>query len=343
MGAVLASLRDDAERSSQTVRFGGAAWRAAWREREQWDRRRWNLERCGDIRPVPLRCEAGHEWSHRPMGCGYRFCEQCHRVEQQRKRDSLLERFGRFQNRLRMATLTVRNRPAGELADQVAELEAAWAKLQQHPAWRPHVRGGVAVLELTASQARGWHAHLHVVWDGQVLNQKALWEAWNECLGYGRLPSGLPACGLPDLRAAASSKESAAGYLAHYASKGIEVRRCDARGDLIRGASGKPVDGDVADLSFGMLKEWVRVWWSKRTLRPFGVHLGTPESQEPRAKWDGVLRCPCCHEPAVLTEEAVRLYSRMQADRARWEAREAELRYRRRRELLRRGLAEVPF
>ena len=343
MGKVLASLRDDAENESLRCRHGSARWRSAWHERETWDKRRWAFERCGSVRPVELVCEDGHEWRYRPQTCGYRFCRYCRKADRGRKRASLVDRFSRWRNPLRMATLTIRNRPAGELEEGLRELDNAWLKLQASPAWREHVLGGVAVLELTGSDGHGWHPHLHVVWDGGFLNQDMLWRAWSDALGYE--------AALPDLRSKdwsadgfrKTSSQRAADYLAKYASKGVKVLFTGPDGELVYDKHDKPMEAELAALPFEMLREWMAAWWKRRTVRPFGIHLGLPDTLEPREPWDGTLRCPCCQKPAVLTKEALDLYEYLGHERERWKRRQAELKAKRRAELRRRGLEEVPF
>jgi hypothetical protein len=97
------------------------------------------------------------------------------------------------------------------------------------------VDGAVAVYECTVSEERGWHAHLHIAFDGRFLPWQAALEAWTKAtrgLGQRVWISGQR-----------FSKASACKYLSKYASKGVKVR----------------------ELPEELVSEFAEAWWRFRT------------------------------------------------------------------------------
>jgi len=241
-----------------------------------------------------------------------------------------------------MATLTLRNRPAGQLGAMVDELERCFDELRRTRPWQSAVDGAVAVVEVTASVEKGWHAHLHVLWDGALLDQESLIREWRRITGD---PTGF--VHLKAFRAnsnsSAQAKLVAAGYVASYASKGIEVRKFDEQGLMLKDERGRKVAGSLAELPAEMLEEWLVEFFGRRTIRAYGIHLGKPECwEEDRRPWDGVLRCWCgCVAVADAQRDACLQFI---DDNRRYIAGLAQKRRDRRRALERQaGLAGLPF
>jgi len=73
-------------------------------------------------------------------------------------------------------TLTIRNIPDAEFGRQnVRELRSFFTKLRR----RVRFVGGFYVVQVTNS-GKGWHLHLHVLYDGHYLPQDALSRIWAE-------------------------------------------------------------------------------------------------------------------------------------------------------------------
>jgi hypothetical protein len=106
-------------------------------------------------------------------------------------------------------TLTLRavDRP---LFLTIAALTASFKVLRETTEWRRHVRGGVYVLEVTrGADGRHWHAHVHVICDGQYWAQRDISRVWLRVTGDSPIV---------DIRAV-HSRASAAAYVAKYVSK----------------------------------------------------------------------------------------------------------------------------
>lgn len=339
----LRSIRDRFQKERDGLKYGGAAWARAQWEADRWDQRAWNLERCSTSQVFRLRCEKGHGFSYRAVRCGYQFCGHCHGSRQAEKRDSILDKLSRWRSPWpRMATLTVRNRPVGQLGAMVDELERCFDELRKTQAWRSAVDGAVAVVEVTASAEKGWHAHLHVLWDGALIDHESLTREWRRITGD---PFARPH--LKAFRANSNTSQQAklvaAGYVASYASKGIEVRKFDEQGVMLKDESGRKVAGSLLDLPKEMLEEWLVEFFGRRTIRAYGIHLGKPETwEEDRKPWDGVLRCWCgCVAVADAQRDACLAFI---DDNRRYIAGLAQKRRDRRRSLERQaGLAALPF
>lgn len=83
----------------------------------------------------------------------------------------------------RFITLTLRhsNTP---LAAQLDRLYRSFAALRRRKDFRPVFAGGAAFCEVKLSKDNSqWHPHLHIVTEGQYVEQKALSRAWHEVTG----------------------------------------------------------------------------------------------------------------------------------------------------------------
>lgn len=109
----------------------------------------------------------------------------------------------------RFMTLTLRavGRP---LFLTIAALTASFKVLRETTEWKRHVRGGVYVIEVTRGADGGhWHAHVHVICDGEFWHQRDISRVWKRVTGDSEIV---------DIRAV-HSRAAAANYVAKYVSK----------------------------------------------------------------------------------------------------------------------------
>jgi len=140
--------------------------------------------------------------------CKSRLCPTCSGKRSRR----LLAQIGDIAAQMdspRLITLTIRSRCESLLAS-IDRLKAAWVKLRRKQVWQQHVRGGVAVIEVTInSQTREWHPHLHCLVDGLYFPHKSLSKLWLDITKDSDIV---------DIRAA-HSREAVSRYICKYVSK----------------------------------------------------------------------------------------------------------------------------
>jgi hypothetical protein len=69
-------------------------------------------------------------------------------------------------------------------ADQIKELYAQFKRLRAHPLWKKTQKGGAAFLQAHIAEADAcWHVHLHVIAEGQYIDQAELSRTWLELTG----------------------------------------------------------------------------------------------------------------------------------------------------------------
>lgn len=169
--------------------------------------------------------------------CNQRVCPLCrkHRAEQAEAR---VHAHLRDIDSARLLTLTVRS-TAAPLQQQITDLYAAFRRLRRREAWKKHVLGGVAVLEVTWSQKlQMWHPHLHCVIDGCFWDQRQIVREWEAVVGDH---AGV------DIRLV-TSRAQIAKYVAKYVTK-----------------SATPADAPNRELV-----EWCHALRGTRTLLTFG-------------------------------------------------------------------------
>jgi hypothetical protein len=104
-------------------------------------------------------------------------------------------------------TLKAQDRP---LFLTIAALTASFKVLRETTEWKRHVRGGVYVIEVTrGADGRHWHAHIHVLCDGEFWHQRDLSRVWLRVTGNSPIV---------DIRAV-HSRAAAASYVAKYVAK----------------------------------------------------------------------------------------------------------------------------
>lgn len=114
--------------------------------------------------------------------CNQRVCPLC-RAHRARETEARVHQHLRDVDSARFLTLTVRSvdKP---LTEQIKDLYASFGRLRRRKAWKEHVLGGVAVVEVTWSQKlQLWHPHLHVIIDGAFWSQRWILREWEEVVG----------------------------------------------------------------------------------------------------------------------------------------------------------------
>jgi len=117
-----------------------------------------------------------------PGWCRDRLCPTCAARRAYRSKGQLLK-ITQSMNSVRFLTLTLRSSPR-TLAAAVDHLDKSFKRLRSSRIWSEHVKGGVAVLEVTwRADTRRWHPHLHVLVDGSFFPHSQLKSAWLEASG----------------------------------------------------------------------------------------------------------------------------------------------------------------
>lgn len=158
------------------------------------------------------------EWSdtlqkHRIRGsfCHCRHCEPCMRAKANKLAANLRNRLEKRPNgRYRFITLTLKHSDT-PLQEQIAKLYGAFKKLRTLKLWKKSQHGGAFMLEVKwQADTRRWHPHLHIISEGNFLEQKELSAAWLQCTGDSQIV---------DIRCLHNEKD-AAHYLCKYVTKG---------------------------------------------------------------------------------------------------------------------------
>lgn len=175
-------LRRDSLKVSQALRAASEEGRAV---RMEGCSREWMAYRYVPTRSVVLR-------SNR---CRDRFCLVCMSLRSSamvRRFDSILQTWPV----VRMMTFTVRS--SDDLRGQIGFLRHCFKELRRRRGWKSHVKGYLVTLEVTRSSA-GWHAHLHVLYQGSFWQFNDLKTEWKTVTADE---------GSVDIRVAGSIKEA---------------------------------------------------------------------------------------------------------------------------------------
>lgn len=165
------------------------------------------IRSCGRFPVICAKAESGElvrVWAR----CKSRLCPTCGVIRARQLRDDLRELVKSI-DAPKLLTLTLRSSDA-PLGDQVATLRASLKRLRRSKAWKRHVRGGLAVIEVTYNAARGqWHPHLHLLVDGSYWRQAKIADLWEGITGSSRIV---------DVRAV-HDRAAAVGYCLKYVLK----------------------------------------------------------------------------------------------------------------------------
>lgn len=141
--------------------------------------------------------------------CHDRLCETCQRERQAAVVEGVLLKCHDAEKRLRFVTLTLKH-VAAPLALQLDRLISCFKLLRSHPAVSRAMLGGVWFVEVKLDKAGNlWHPHLHVIVEGDFVQQKVLAKSWYEVTGDSYIV---------DIRQIDSVAERAR-YVAKYATK----------------------------------------------------------------------------------------------------------------------------
>ncbi len=113
----------------------------------------------------------------------------------------------------RFLTLTLHT-DTDSLADSLSRLLKSFRKLRQRAFWKRHVKGGIAIVEVTYNHDRKrWHPHLHVVVAGRYMAKADIGKEWYAVTGDSWIV---------DIRLIRDDN-TASKYLAKYATKGYNA------------------------------------------------------------------------------------------------------------------------
>ncbi len=285
------------------------------RARKRWLRAGESIETCGTTAKV-LQC---HTCAGAPgrlvltQWCMSRYCPTCCRMNRDRSRARIEQVLGRFKNRVRFLTLTVRSER--DLVATRRRLSDAWKKWQRRAWVRERLRGGIAAQEVTYSASHGWHPHLHVCWDGDYLPRARAIDEWMSCTGctcarsrkkdraavlccrstWSDKRGEFERCTSPDCRCTGSYAEPT----------GFDVREAGKPQDMAR-ELGKYCAKEIGECQPNLppldLVEFIAATWGRRLLTTFGCHYDPEldrleaeiDFRAMREEWDPELRCPTC-------------------------------------------------
>lgn len=140
--------------------------------------------------------------------CRDRLCPLCASARSRQVTDRVLAAVAKTDS-LRFLTLTLASSDA-PLREQLDRLNAMYREFRRTSAWKRHVWGGIATIEVTRNENTGqWHPHLHVLTNGTFWKQSEIADAWKRVTG--------DSC-IVDIRMP-PSRRGVARYVAKYASK----------------------------------------------------------------------------------------------------------------------------
>lgn len=165
--------------------------------------------RCGSYAWVQRTVDDPPSYRVVSQHCRHRFCLPCQQDRGRLIAANLREKLPQAQ--LRFVTLTVRALDMS-LAEALDHLYDSFSRLRRTNLWRDHVRGGLAVLQISWRPEHGrWHPHFHVLCEGNYLPHEALRLAWHKITSDSYVV---------DVRAVKSS-DNVADYLAKDLTKSM--------------------------------------------------------------------------------------------------------------------------
>lgn len=146
--------------------------------------------------------------------CRDRLCPLCADRRGAQATERTIEIVKRF-NSPRFFTFTLKHR-AESLKEMLARLAAALQALRKEKAWTKRVWGGVTGVEVTRNQkTKQWHAHAHVIADGEFFPQEVLKATWLKVTGDSFIVSV----------EAIADRRKTARYISRYVSKPVDVEQ----------------------------------------------------------------------------------------------------------------------
>lgn len=141
------------------------------------------IEECG-LKMVFYECGEGPHWFATTWRCRLRICPVCARTRARR----LLEAYKHLAGvpHLKHLVLSEPNVPHLSSAT-IDRLRRLFKRLRHRKYFADRWRGGLCSLEITYSKITGWHAHLHVLIEGEYIAQTKIREAWEDICGGQRM------------------------------------------------------------------------------------------------------------------------------------------------------------
>ena len=113
--------------------------------------------------------------------CRDRMCPRC-ATGRGAKAAAKIETLVRSFDSPRFVTLTLAHRRGESLVAMLDRLQKAFRELRKNERWKRKVKGGVWSIEVTRNQkSDSWHAHLHLIVEGEYYKQSELSLDW-ECV-----------------------------------------------------------------------------------------------------------------------------------------------------------------
>lgn len=164
---------------------------------------------CGWKSFVYRTVDPPHAYRLAGSSCHDRFCVPCARDRSRCISTNILAKMKGDPARFLTLTLKHTDQP---LAAQVARLYASFQKLRLRAAWKRHVSGGCAFIEVKwIATSRQWHPHLHCIVHGRYFPKMLLSSQWHSVTGDSFVT---------DIRSA-TDEAKIASYVAKYASKPV--------------------------------------------------------------------------------------------------------------------------
>lgn len=166
--------------------------------------------------------------------CRDRWCPMC-AGEKKRFVTEAVEIYIKSLKAPRFLTLTLRNN-TGDLQSQIEFLQECFRKIRYRAYWKKNVSGGIWFLQIKRGKNSGcWHPHLHMLLDGNYMEQARLSELW-ELVTYGSP--------IIDIRRV-HDLESAAGEVARYVARPAAMAKMplEDRIEVIEALAGKRLCG----------------------------------------------------------------------------------------------------
>lgn len=205
--------------------------------------------------------------------CRDRLCPRCAEI---RARECAIKTLVHVQamNSPRFFTFTLKHVDES-LANSTRHLSESLSRLWAHPKWKARVVGGICGVEVTRNMQRGeWHAHAHVIADGEFFPHELLKTIWTEVSGGSYIVHV----------EAIHDRKKAADYISRYVAK----------------------PADVVTWSPECVREYATAMKGKRLINTFGNRHGVPLDSDDKPDVEE----PSTHllHAYQLTDAAVRGY-----------------------------------
>lgn len=161
--------------------------------------------------------------------CKSRLCPRCNAIRAKELEKAITDRVEAMDSP-RMITLTLDHRDES-CKQMVDRLVNAFRKLRRSKTWKAKINGGVSVIEITRNKREGrWHAHMHILADGEYWAQSSMSAAWCTASGGARIV---------DVRMV-HKRSAASRYVSKYVAKckGPENLSPDELADFCEGLHG---------------------------------------------------------------------------------------------------------